>query len=90
MRADVAKPRRPQQRIGDRMENDVGIAVAKKAACVGHSDSAKHDRAFAGKASMVKDAPNPHSPPIPMPKSARRMRKMVKLGAHAVSSSITE
>ena len=44
----------------------------------------------AGSDSIASDAPSPHSPPIPIPKSARKIRKTVKFGANAVSNSITE
>ena len=41
-----------------------------------------------GACSMASDAPTPHSPPMPMPKSMRRMKKTVKLGAKPHSSSM--
>ena len=43
-----------------------------------------------GACSMASDAPTPHSPPMPMPNSIRRMKKTVKFGANPQSSSMTE
>ena len=48
MLADVAEAGRAEQRVGDGMEDDVGIAVAGEAAAVRDCDAAEHDRPFAG------------------------------------------
>ena len=48
MLADVAEPGGAEQRVGDRMEDDVGIAVAGQAAVVGDGDAAHNDRPVAG------------------------------------------
>ena len=48
MLADVAEPGCAEQSIGDRMEDDVRVAVAGKAARVRNRDAAEHDRTFAG------------------------------------------
>ena len=48
MLADIAEAGGAEQGIGDRVEHDVGIAVAGEAAVVRHLDAAEHDRAFAG------------------------------------------
>ena len=45
MLADVAEAGGAEQGVGDRMEHDVGIAVAGKAALVRDRDAAEHDRA---------------------------------------------
>ncbi len=39
---------------------------------------------------MVSDAPTPHSPPIAMPYSARRIRNTVSVGAKPVANSSAE
>jgi len=41
--ADVAERRRPEQRVGDRMQQHVGIAMAKGLAIVGDGDAADHE-----------------------------------------------
>ena len=43
MLADVAETGGAQQGIGDRMEDDVGVAVAGEARGVGDRDAAEHD-----------------------------------------------
>ena len=48
MLADVAKARRAEQSVGDRVEHHVGIAVAGQTAAVRHLDPAEHHRPFAG------------------------------------------
>ena len=48
MLADIAKAGGAEQSVGDRMKDDVGVAVAGKAAAMRNLDPAKHDRAFAG------------------------------------------
>ena len=47
MLADVAQPGGAEQGIGDRVEDDIGIAVAGQAALMRNFDSAHHQRAFA-------------------------------------------
>lgn len=54
MFADVAKAGRAQERIGQRMKDDVGIAVAGEPAAVRDFDAAEHDRAFTGKGMDIK------------------------------------
>ena len=49
MLADVAEAGGAEQSVSDRVEHDVGIAVAGKAAAVRHFDAAEHDRTFACK-----------------------------------------
>ncbi|CNO99351.1 Uncharacterised protein [Mycobacterium tuberculosis] len=39
---------------------------------------------------MASAAPNPHSPPMPMPYNTRRITKMVKFGANAHKNPTTE
>jgi hypothetical protein len=48
MFANVAKAGRAEQGVGDRVKDDVGIAVAGEAAAVRDFDAAEHDRAVAG------------------------------------------
>ena len=54
MLTDVAKSRRAEQRIGDGMQDNVGVAVAGEPAGVRHRDTAQHHRAFAGESVDVK------------------------------------
>src|SRR6187397_156335 len=54
MLADVAKAGGSEQGIGDRVEHDVGIAVACKSAVVGDLDPTDHHRTLAGKGVHVK------------------------------------
>ena len=42
--ADIAERRRPEDRVGDCMEEDVGIAVAKGHPVVRDRNSAEHER----------------------------------------------
>jgi tRNA-dihydrouridine synthase B len=49
MLADVAEAGRSKQSIGDRVEGDVGVAVAGEAARVRNGDPAHHDGPFTGK-----------------------------------------
>ena len=59
MLADIAKPGGAEQGVGDRVEDDVGVAVAGKAARMGHGDAAEHHRAFAGEAVNVEAQAGP-------------------------------
>ena len=43
-----------------------------------------------GTFSIASEAPTPHSAPIPIPKSARRMKNAVKFGASPESTSTIE
>jgi hypothetical protein len=45
--ADVAETRRAEDRVGDRVKDDVRVAVAGEAAGMRHGDTAEHDRTFA-------------------------------------------
>jgi hypothetical protein len=57
MLADVAKPGASQKRVGDRVEDDVGIAVTGEAAGMGDLDPAQHDRPVAAKGMDVEADP---------------------------------
>jgi hypothetical protein len=43
-RTDVLQPSRPEQRIGERMREDVSVRVARKPARVLDPDAAEHER----------------------------------------------
>ena len=47
-------------------------------------------RHFGGTFSIASEAPTPHSPPMPMPNSARKTRNAVKLGAKPQRTSTME
>jgi hypothetical protein len=49
MSADVAEPGGAEQSIGDRVKDDVGVAVARKAVAMRHCNPAEYYRTVAGK-----------------------------------------
>ena len=49
MLANIAEASSPEQRVGDCVQDDVGIAVAREPAAGRHFDTAEHERPFAGK-----------------------------------------
>lgn len=53
MLADVAEPRCAEERVGDGVQDNVGVAVPGEAASMRHFDAAKHDRSLAGEAVNV-------------------------------------
>ena len=42
MTADITQRRRPEQRVGDRMEQRVGVGVSEESGLVGNLDAAKN------------------------------------------------
>jgi hypothetical protein len=61
--ADIAFDRGAQKRVGDGMEDDVGIAVAGETLVMRHLDTAHHDRSFAGKGVDIEAHSGPHCHP---------------------------
>ena len=76
MAADVAQPRRAQQRVADRVQQHVGVGMAGEPALVGNVDAADDELAIFGKSVHVEAVADPeviHSaspesgPPTPGP-----------------------
>ena len=82
MLADVAQPRGAQQRIGDRMEDDVRVAMPGEAALMRDLDSAEHDRPLANEGMDVKSHARarrePTSEPLLGPLEVRGERDLLE------------
>ena len=89
MLADVAEPGRAEQRVGDRVEDDVGIAVAGESARVGNRDAAEHHRAVAGEAVDVEADAGPRDQPRrePLLRRAAKSAGVVSLSSSGSPST---
>lgn len=58
MHADVAEPGRPEQRIGDRVKDDIGVAMPGEAAFVGNRDPTEDDGTVTGKGVNIMAEPD--------------------------------
>ena len=67
MLADVAKPCRAEQRIGDRVKHDVRVAVSGKSARMRNLHTAQHDWPFASEGMDVETEAGPRYQPADDP-----------------------
>ena len=68
MLADVAKPSGAQDRIGDGVEHDVGVAVSGQRATVRDGYASEHQRTFSSESVNVEPHARPHLTSLSRPK----------------------